>query len=182
MATAVEARDAFLRLRDPARPVDARLHDELMVARFLDSAAIGERCPNDIAQHWMSVADGHAGHAHQLQAQIRDFRALVRRLIAENEDMESSALRLCDLLASRSCAEDVRDAISEVKAALKGKFTSRRKQDWEEAVPLYAIGRVLEQMFAKMKSSEKLTKAAIEWATKRLKKHCLSVDRYTQLE
>lgn len=73
-------------------------------------------------------------------------------------------------------------AIQETTAALKGKFTSRRKRDWEEAVPLFAIGKVVKQMFAKMKSSDKLTKAAIEWATHRMRKHCLSIDRYSQLE
>ena len=67
MVTAVEARDTFLRMREFGRPVDARRDDELVVARFLDSAAMGERCPNDVIRHWISVADGHAGHANQLQ-------------------------------------------------------------------------------------------------------------------
>ena len=109
----------------------------LVVARFLDSAAIGERCPNDVIRHWISVADRHAGHVDQLQVQIRDFRSLVRRLVAENETMEGAASRLCDLLVAHPCEEDVFDAIRETRAALKGKF-SRRKQDWEASVPLFA--------------------------------------------
>src|SRR5689334_6862923 len=123
MATAVEARDAFLRLCKPGRPDATPSDDELIVAGFLDSAAMAERCPSDVVRHWMSVADGHAGHARQLQAQIRDFRSLVRRLIAENEAMDISASRLCDLLATRFCDEDLLGAIRETTVALKGDLT-----------------------------------------------------------
>src|SRR5262249_50282474 len=114
--------------------------------------------------------------------QIRDFRSLVRRLLAENEAIENGASRLCDLLATRPCDEDLLGAVRDITSALKGDFTSRRKTDWEEAVPLFAVGQSMEQMFAKLKSDDKLTEAAIEWATHRMRKHCLSVGRYARLK
>lgn len=66
----------------------------------------------------------------------------------------------------------------QVRETLKGVLTARRSKDWEEAVPLFDVDRVMKQMFAKMRTSDKLAKAAIEWATHRMKKRRLSVERY----
>jgi len=80
----------------------------------------------------------------------------------ENEAIEVSSTRLCKLANARASNEQIAAAMQSVVEARHGRFTAQRTKDWEDAVLLFEVGRALQQMLAKMKASEKLTKAATE--------------------
>ena len=112
--------------------------------------------------YWRNCAQVAFNRQIQLDEQLTQARCRAGRVSAENVAIAQAAQAL--LSAIRDDDEALRPLAANLCTALASGYTQSMAAAASNAVPIYAATEVIRRMLAKMKTGDKLERAAERWA------------------
>ena len=103
----------------------------------------------------------------ELDAEMTQARCRAGRASAENAAIALAAHALLDALGDDP-GEELKALMGDLGAALNGVYTQGINCAVGNAVSVYEATTVIVQMLRKMKTGEKMTHAAVKWATEQM--------------
>ena len=103
----------------------------------------------------------------ELDAELTQARCRAGRASAENAAITLAANALLDGLGNDP-GEKLAPLVAELRASLNGACTQGMNCAIGNAVSVYEATGVVRRMLEKMKTGEKMTRAAVKWATEQM--------------
>jgi len=103
----------------------------------------------------------------ELDAELTQARCRAGRVSAENAAIALAAHALLGALGDDP-GERLAPLVTDLRAALNGAYTQGMNCAVGNAVSVYEAATVITRMLHKMKTGEKMTRAAVKWATEQM--------------
>jgi hypothetical protein len=117
--------------------------------------------------YWRDRAHAAEYRKMELDSQLTQARCRAGRVSAENVAIALAAHELLDTLGDRP-GEAVAPLAANLRTALDGAYTRGMNGTMGNAVNLYLAMGIIREMLKRMKTGEKLTRAAVKWATEQM--------------
>jgi hypothetical protein len=115
--------------------------------------------------YWRDRARIASDRQIQLDAELTQARCRAGRGSAENAAI---ALAAHALLAALENSERLRPLVADLQEALNGAYTQGMRCAIGDSVGIYEAAEVIRRMLEKMKTGDKMKRAAVKWATEQM--------------